>query len=280
MGVVGNLSIDRIAGSPPRIGGGPYHAARAIRLLAVRGDLFVRCADADRRFLLPRLAALGVPLRVVPGERTAAFTFEYDGDRRMMNVDEVGDTWTPRDARVVDRRIRWLHVVPLLRSDFPTETLAELARGRRLLFDGHGLVRRPEQGPLQLDAEFDRDLLRYVTVLKLAEEEAELVGDVDVPELVITLGSRGALLRAGGRETRVTTRPLERDLGCEALAEHAKADQQIGDDEIVAPLANARTDTPWQELGITLDIGDEIEELLRRIRQHALLRMGRHAAFR
>jgi sugar/nucleoside kinase (ribokinase family) len=212
MAVVGNLSIDRIAGSPPRIGGGPYHAARAIRLLAARGELYVRCAEGDRRFLLPRLATLGVPLRVVPGERTAAFTFEYHGDRRTMNVDELGDTWTPRDARVVDRRVRWLHVVPLLRSDFPTETLAELARGgRRLLLDGHGLVRVPEQGPLRLDAEFDRDLLRYLTVLKLAEEEAELVGDVDVPELVITLGSRGALVRAGGRETRVSTRPLDRD---------------------------------------------------------------------
>ena len=211
MAVVGNLSIDRIAGAPPRVGGGPYHAARAIRLLAARGELYVRCADADRRLLLPRLAALGIPLRVVPGERTAAFSFEYDGDRRMMHVDEIGDAWTPRDARVVDRGVRWLHVVPLLRSDFPAATLAELARGRRLLFDGHGLVRRPERGPLQLDADFDRDLLRHVTVLKLAEEEAELVGEVDVPELVVTLGSRGAIVRARGRETRVTTRALERD---------------------------------------------------------------------
>jgi sugar/nucleoside kinase (ribokinase family) len=211
MAVVGNLSLDRIAGAPPQIGGGPYHAARAIRLLAARGELYVRCGEADRRFMLPRLAALGIPLRVVPGTRTAAFSFEYDGDRRMMHVDEAGDTWTPRDARLVDRRVRWLHVVPLLRSDFPVATLAELARGRRLLFDGHGLVRRPEQGPLQLDADFDFELLRHVTVLKLAEEEAELVGEVDVPELVITLGSRGAIVRARGRETRVTTRPLERD---------------------------------------------------------------------
>src|SRR5947199_262308 len=147
MGVVGNLSIDRVAGSPPRIGGGPYHAARAIRLLAVRGDLFVRCADADRRFLLPRLAALGVPLRVVPGERTAAFTFEYDGDRRMMNVDEVGDTWTPRDARVVDRRIRWLHVVPLLRSDFPTETLARDPTGAGDAFAAAYVVSRAAGHP-------------------------------------------------------------------------------------------------------------------------------------
>ena len=209
--VVGNLSIDRIAGSAPRIGGGPYHAARALRLLGTRGELFARCGDDDRRFLLPRLAALGLPVRIVHGTQTARFSFSYDGDVRTMNVDAIGDTWTPRDARSVDRRVRWLHVVPLLRSDFPTETLAELARGRRILLDGHGLVRRPEVGPLELDADFDREQLRHVTILKLSEEEAELVGEVDVPELVITFGSHGAVVRVDGRETRIGAQPLARD---------------------------------------------------------------------
>jgi len=32
-----------------------------------------------------------------------------------------------------------------------------------------------------------------------------------VPELVITLGSQGAIVRAGGRETRIGTQPLARD---------------------------------------------------------------------
>jgi sugar/nucleoside kinase (ribokinase family) len=211
LGVVGNLSIDRVAGAAPRIGGGPYHAARALRLLGARGELFARCADADRRFLLPRLAALGMPLRLQHGEHTAQFSFEYDGDERTMHVDAIGDVWTPRDARAVDRRVRWLHVAPLLRSDFAVETLAELARGRRLLFDGQGLVRRPEVGPLQLDDEFDPEALRFVRILKLAEEEAAIVGDVDVAERVVTLGSRGAIVYANGRETHVTARPLPRD---------------------------------------------------------------------
>src|SRR4029453_12159263 len=47
----GNLSIDRVGGGPPRIGGGPYYAARALRLLAARGEVVARCGDADRRFL-------------------------------------------------------------------------------------------------------------------------------------------------------------------------------------------------------------------------------------
>jgi sugar/nucleoside kinase (ribokinase family) len=209
--VVGNLSLDRIAGAPPHIGGGPYHAARALRVLAARGELVARCAEDDRRFLLPRLAVLGVPLQMLRGTRTTAFTFEYEGEVRTMSVDAIGDAWTPRDARAVDRRVRWVHVAPLLRSDFPAETLAELGRGRRLLFDGQGLVRRPQVGPLQLDADFDPELLRHVSILKLSEEEAAVVGEVDVAERIVTLGSRGSIVYADGRETRVPSRSLARD---------------------------------------------------------------------
>jgi sugar/nucleoside kinase (ribokinase family) len=211
LAVVGNLSIDRIDGRPPRIGGGPYHAARALRLLSARGEVVTRCADADRRFLLPRLAALGLPLQLLPAMHTTAFTFAYDGETRTMSIDAIGDPWTPRDARAVDRRVRWLHVAPLVRSDFPAETLAVLGRGRRLLLDGQGLVRRPQVGPLALDDAFDPELLRHVTILKLAEDEAAIVGDVDVPERVVTLGSRGAIVYARGRETYVPAWPLARD---------------------------------------------------------------------
>jgi sugar/nucleoside kinase (ribokinase family) len=211
LAVVGNLSIDRIDGTPPRIGGGPYHAARALRLLAARGEVIARCADSDRRFLLARLAALGIPMQLLHGTRTTGFSFTYDGDTRTMSVDSIGDSWTPRDARAVDRRVRWLHVAPLLRTDFPAETLAELGRGRRLLLDGHGLVRRPQIGPLELDDDFDPDVLRHVTILKLAEDEAAIVGDVDVPELIVTLASRGAIVYANGRETNVRAKPLARD---------------------------------------------------------------------
>jgi sugar/nucleoside kinase (ribokinase family) len=131
-----------------------------------------------------------------------------------MSVDAIGDTWTPQDARALDHRVRWVHVAALLRSDFPTETLAEFARGRRLLLDGQGLVRRPAVGRLELDADFDAELLRHVSMLKLAEEEAVVVGDLGalgVAEIIVTLGSRGSIVYANGRETRVPAWPLPRD---------------------------------------------------------------------
>jgi sugar/nucleoside kinase (ribokinase family) len=214
LAVVGNLALDRVEGAPPRIGGGPYHAARGLRLTGAQAMVLARCAAADRSLLLPRLTALGLPVRLRDGTSTAAFAFTYDGETRTMAVDAIGDAWTPRDVQALDRGVRWVHVAPLLRSDFPAATLAELARGRRVLLDGQGLVRRPQVGPLALDADFDPDLLRYVCVLKLAEEEAAVVGDVEslgVRELIVTYGSRGSVVHADGKKTHVPAWPLPRD---------------------------------------------------------------------
>ena len=91
----------------------------------------------------------------------------------------------------------------MTRSDFPAETLAALARGRRLALDAHGLARVPRLGPLALDGAFDPALLEHVAVLKLAEEEAlAIAGSTEpdalralgVPEVLLTFGSRGALV--------------------------------------------------------------------------------------
>ena len=44
-------------------------------------------------------------------------------------------------------------------------------------FDGQGLVRVPRTGEMAVDADFDPALLPPLTVLKLAQEEAEIVAD-------------------------------------------------------------------------------------------------------
>ena len=214
LAVVGNLSLDRIGGSRPRIGGGPYHAGRGLRLLGRRHvQLVARCGDVDRRVLLPRLAELGLPVRLLHATQTTAFSFSYDGDRRAMHVDAVAEPWRA-DEVVLDRRVRWVHAAPLLRSDFDAPVLASLARGRRLLLDGQGLVRHAKRGPLEVDGNFDRALLEHVTVLKLADDEAAVIDDptsLGVPELLLTHGSRGATVYAAGRRVDVPARAVARD---------------------------------------------------------------------
>ena len=212
--LLGNLALDFLPGEPPRPGGAPYHAARALKHLDVQAVLYARCAEEDRAQLLPRVAALGSLVRYVPGASTASFELSYEGDRRQMIVRSLGDTWLPADLPTLPDDVRWVHVAPLARSDFPAETLAAVARGRRLSLDGQGLVRPARTGALELDADFDPELLRHVWVLKLSEEEADVLGDpvaLGVGELLVTEGSRGATVYSGGRAERVSAFPLEGD---------------------------------------------------------------------
>ncbi|MGN6796874.1 MAG: PfkB family carbohydrate kinase [Gaiellaceae bacterium] len=210
--LLGNLSRDAVPGSPPRPGGGPFHGARALQRLRVPARVIARCAAADRDALLPPLVRLGTPVRFVPGASTAAFSFSYDGDRRTMNVDALGDVWAARD--VPELRSRWVHIAPLSRAEWPAATLAALARRHRISFDGQGLVRPARTGPLELDDDFDRDVLRSIWVLKLADEEAEVLGDpaaLGVREVLVTHGSRGSTVHWGGSSEFVPARGIDAD---------------------------------------------------------------------
>jgi sugar/nucleoside kinase (ribokinase family) len=221
--IVGHLARDRIEGGPPRVGGGAFHCARGLRALGREGVIVTKMSAAERP-LLDGLVALGIPVCWRPAESIPGFGIEYDGDVRTMHVDSLGDPWTPEDAAGwVDEALRgveWVHVAPLSRSDFSAETLAALARRRRLSLDAQGLVRAPVTGPLVVDADYDPALLEHVSILKLAEEEAMLVaGGMDerslralgVPEVVVTLGSRGAIVFADGLAEHVRARPIVTD---------------------------------------------------------------------
>jgi sugar/nucleoside kinase (ribokinase family) len=212
--LLGNLARDFLPGEPPRPGGAPYHAARALRHLDVPAVLYARCAEDDRAQLLPPVVALGSVVRYVPGTRTASFEFSYEGDRRRMTVRSLGDTWLPADLPTLPDEVRWVHVAPLARSDFPAGTLAAIARGRRVLLDGQGLVRPARAGALELDAEFDPELLRHVWALKLSDEEAAVLGDpaaLGVAEVLVTEGSRGATVYSGGRAEHVPAFRIDGD---------------------------------------------------------------------
>ena len=115
----------------------------------------------------------------------------------------------------------------LTRADFPLETLAALtARGHRLVVDAQGLVRHGRVGPLVSDGTSTGAVLGHITALKLNDEEAvQLCGGTDedalrslgIPEIVLTLGSEGALIISGddhdARRRGADRRPRRPDRG-------------------------------------------------------------------
>ena len=212
--VIGNLTHDVVDGGAPRVGGAPYHAARALRLLGGRTNVVARCSEADRRTLLPPVVALGVPVSWVRSASTTAFTISYGGEDRTLEITATGEPWSLADVAAVGRA-EWVQVGSLTRADFPPDVLATLARDRRLALDGQGLTRAAATGLVRLDAGFDEDVLRHVTILKVAEDEAEALGgeerliELGVPEILLTQGSRGALLLTGGRRERIPVRRID-----------------------------------------------------------------------
>ena len=197
---IGHISRDVIAGAAPRPGGGVFYAARALARLGTSARIAATCASEDRPSLLRPLQDFGLDVTWHESSATTAYSFHYEGERRIMWQDAVGDPWTPQHAVGAAGDAPWIDVCALARTDFPPETLAALAdEGRQLLVDAQGLVRTAAVGPLHTDGDIG-DVLRYFEVLKLNDEEAEtLVGSADpeglralgVPEVLLTLGSRG-----------------------------------------------------------------------------------------
>jgi len=220
LAVIGHLARDVVAGGPPRIGGAPWYGGRALQTLGQEAMIFAKCGADDRARFHRRLATLGLPATLAVGGETTGFTFTYDADgTRTMHVDTVGEPWqTDEPQGQLLRGVEWLYVAPLLRSDFDAAALERLGLGRRLMLDAQGLVRVPEIGPLQQDANFDPELLRHVAILKVAEDEAralvggtepELLAELGVPEILLTLGSAGSVVIAKGTSEHIPALPVE-----------------------------------------------------------------------
>jgi sugar/nucleoside kinase (ribokinase family) len=221
--LVGNLSLDRVAGAAPRVGGAVHYGSLAAARIDADVRVAARCAVADRAVALEPVLATGLPVAWGPSDVTTSFAFHYEGERRVMAVTAVADPWRAADvagwAAATLQRATWVHVGALLRSDFDADTLAAIAAsGAKLLVDAQGLVRLGRMGPLTRDADVGDRVLTTITALKLNESEARLLAGgvtrerlraLGVPEVVLTLGSSGSLVVTAGTAERIAAEPVD-----------------------------------------------------------------------
>lgn len=213
--VLGNLAIDVIDGAPKSPGGCASFAGVALEAVGGNAQIVAMGAEHDHALFDPLLERFGDLVKILPSDRTSSFRLDYDDvDHRHMSVDAIGPVWGVADIEAADPATTWVHLAPLLRTDFPAETLAHLAaRGHGVAYDGQGLVRADQLGPLVEDRRFSPELLTDIDILKLAEDEAVVVADgafdaetaarLGVPEILVTFGSAGCDIYTEGSVERV-----------------------------------------------------------------------------
>lgn len=223
--VIGNLVRDIVDGAEARPGGAVFYQARVFAQVEHGRDirLITRCAPEDRDLLVRPVEAFGLPVIWRPARETQTFRFHYEGETRIMEIAALGDPWTPDDVEGWVAQAmggaEWIMLGALTRADFPPETLSALrSDGRQLLVDAQGLVRRGTLGPLVRDGKVPPESFAAVRVLKLNDVEAEaLVGSTRpedlqrlcVPEVVLTLGSRGVVVVTASEAEHVPAAPID-----------------------------------------------------------------------
>ena len=208
--LVGSLAIDLVEGGPPQSAARPSTRPARCGCSSDRpGRDPLRRADRGR--LVPPLAALGLPVTWLVGEarrRSRSATRATSGIRCRSHV---GDPWSADEVRgCVRGALGRASGCTLGRcsagSSTPRRWPSWLAGGGSPRRAG---ARAPaEPGPLMLDGDVDPALLEHVSILKLAEEEAvaaagslepEALAALGPREVLVTFGSRGALVVVDGR---------------------------------------------------------------------------------
>lgn len=131
----------------------------------------------------------------------------HTGSATEQRLGAMPEPLAPSRARALLPRLagcEWVLLGGQTGGDFPPETIRVLTdAGHKVLLDGQGLARGSRGGPVHLGP-IDPAWYAGTTVLKLNEAEAAAGGALaPVPELLLTHGSAGAAITAGGTTTEV-----------------------------------------------------------------------------
>lgn len=211
---IGHITHDKIV-TPASVvhmaGGTSFYFSNAIRQMPLRYQLVTAVAETE----MPYVHALrdnGIDVTVFPSRQTVYFENIYgeNQDNRTQRVLHKSDPFTVAQLQTVTAGI--FHLGPLLADDIPVSLIQHLASRGKVSLDVQGFLRevRNEQ-VYPVDWSAKQEVLPYISILKANETEMEqLTGTADiktgirqlvdwgVPEVIITLGSKGSVVHQDG----------------------------------------------------------------------------------
>lgn len=155
----------------------------------------------------------GIDVDFIPSKNTVYFENIYseNSNERKQRVRAKADPFTI--DKLKDIKARYIVLGTLLADDFSLETIKYLSTRGSLIVDAQGYLREVRgEEVFACDWIDKREALKYIDVLKVNEEEAEVItgekdshraakilGEWGVKEVLLSLGSYGSIIYASGK---------------------------------------------------------------------------------
>ncbi len=212
---VGHITLDKIVTPKHTVhmpGGTSFSFAHGISALDPSKFVLVTSLAESEMGAVDDIRKKGVEVKVLPSRNSVYFENIYgeNQNNRTQRVLAKADPFTVEGLKDVDARI--YHLGSLLADDFPLELVKYLSTKGVLSVDAQGYLREVRGDKVfPVDWVDKREALKYITVLKVNEHESEvltgeknpyaaarILADWGVKEVLLTLGSNGSLIYAGG----------------------------------------------------------------------------------
>lgn len=212
---VGHITLDKII--TPRLqvhmpGGTSYYFAHALASLDPSVCSLVTALAQTEMGAVDEIRKRGIEVQVMPSKHSVYFENSYgeNSNNRTQRVLAKADPFTVDALRDVEADI--FHLGTLLADDFSLDVIKYLAGKGRLSVDAQGYLREVRgEKVYAVDWAGKEEALKYVDILKVNEHEMEALtgcteprvaakrlAEYGVKEVLITLGSMGSLIYAGG----------------------------------------------------------------------------------
>lgn len=213
---IGHITHDRIITpqSTAELNGGTsfYFSYGISKLPGVSYRLVTSLAEKDMA-AVERMRGAGIDVDVIPSRETVFFENCYgeNMNNRRQRVLAKADSFTAERLGGVEAR--FIHLGSLLADDFPLDVIRMLSGRGKLSVDAQGFLRNVDgEDVYPCDWKNKEEALGCIDILKVNEHEivsltghselrpaARQLADWGVGEVLMTLGSYGSVIYAGGR---------------------------------------------------------------------------------
>jgi sugar/nucleoside kinase (ribokinase family) len=211
---IGHITLDKVVTENETVfmpGGTSFYFSNAMAHMDVRYLLVTAVAEREMDSVRT-LQDRSIEVISLPTRHTVYFENIYSSnqDHRTQRVLQQANPFSVEQVREVEARI--FHLGPLLAGDIPVDLIKALAAKGKLSLDVQGFLRKVENyNVTAVDWMDKKEALPYIDYLKANEYEMEvLTGHSDlskgakvlaewgVKELIVTLGSKGAVIYKEG----------------------------------------------------------------------------------